>query len=70
MPAGFSVFGAVAVASALTSLAAFAYFMIGVMTSPRMGSEIRALWAIVLLLGNTVGFPVYRYVAWWRRRAR
>ena len=70
LPAGFYVFGALTGATALTSILAFAYFMIDAMTSPHMTGDSRGLWAIVLLLGNTIAFPVYWYVAWWRRRAR
>jgi hypothetical protein len=69
-PDAFYAFAALMVASAATTIVALVYFMIDAFMSPHVAHESRILWAAVLLLGNSVAFPVYWYVAWWRRRAR
>jgi hypothetical protein len=69
-PTSFYATGALLIAGAATSLIAFAYFLIDAMVSPHLPQDSRAVWAVVLLFGNVVVFPVYWYVAWWRRRAR
>jgi hypothetical protein len=69
-PTSFYASGVFLLASAATSLIAFAYFLIDAMVSPYVPQDNRAVWAVVLLFGNVVAFPVYWYVAWWRRRAR
>jgi hypothetical protein len=69
-PAGLSASVLLFGACAATSCAAFAYFLVDVMVSPHVPQGNRAVWAVVLLFGNVVAFPVYWYVAWWRRRTR
>jgi hypothetical protein len=69
-PAGLSASVLLFGACAATSLAAFAYFLCDAMVSAHVAQDTRAVWAVVLLFGNVVAFPVYWYVAWWCRRAR
>jgi hypothetical protein len=69
-PAGLSASVLLFGTCAATSLAAFAYFLVDAMVSRHVPQDSRAVWVVVLLFGNVVAFPVYWYVAWWRRRAR
>ena len=69
-PTSFYASGVLLLAGAATSLIAFVSFLIDAMVSPHVPQDSRAVWVVVLLFGNVVAFPVYWYVAWWRRRAR
>jgi len=43
-----------------------ALFMINVFGNPRVASDKKALWAVVIFLGNVFAFPVYWYLYVWR----
>jgi hypothetical protein len=54
---------------AAASLVALIALLVDAFTSPRVAGDARLVWALVLLFGNVLGYPIYWYVVHWRRPA-
>jgi hypothetical protein len=64
--AGFFLFLALCVGLGLFSMALVVYYMVFIFRSDRVKAEHKALWAIVLFVGNAIGFPLFWYFYFWR----
>jgi hypothetical protein len=70
-PAGietsFAHYGALVLAAGIVTVVALVVLLIDMVTNVTVGADQRLLWALVLLLANVVGYPVYWYAVHWRR---
>lgn len=64
--AGFFLFLALCVGLGLFSMALVVYYMVFIFRSDRVKGEHKALWAIVLFMGNAIGIPLFWYFYFWR----
>jgi len=64
--AGFFLFLALCVGLGLFSMALVVYYMVFIFRSDRVKAEHKALWAIVLFMGNAIGIPLFWYFYFWR----
>ena len=64
--ASFFLFLALCVGLGLFSMALVAYYMVFIFRSDRVKAEHKALWAIVLFMGNAIGIPLFWFFYFWR----
>ena len=67
-----SAFGTIFVVHLVTMvwiLALTAFYVVNVFRNPRVAENQRALWAVVIFLGNVFAMPVYSYLYIWRAPA-
>lgn len=63
---GFFLLLSLCMGLGLFSVALLAYFVLFIFRSDRVRAEHKALWAIVLFMGNAIGFPLFWFVYFWR----
>jgi hypothetical protein len=64
--AGFFLFLTMTVGLGLFSVALVGYYVFFIFCSERVRAEDKALWAIVLFMGNVIGIPIFWFVYFWR----
>jgi hypothetical protein len=48
------------------SMALLAFYIADAARNPAVAADHRAVWILVLLIGNALAFPAYWFVFWWR----
>jgi len=64
--AAFFLLLALCMGLGLLSVALLIYFVLFIFRSERVKAEHKALWAIVLFMGNAIGFPIFWFIYFWR----
>ncbi len=66
VPKWFIVFLLFHIMTGLLVIGLMIFYIVDLFRNPRVPGEMKALWAIVLFLGNLVSMPVYWYLYIWR----
>jgi hypothetical protein len=65
MPVGFFVLMALHVGTMLSMIALTAFYIVYLFKTDRVTGDKKALWAVVLFLGNVFAMPVFFYLYVW-----
>ena len=66
----FQVLLAVHIGTMLIMAALLVFYIVHVFKNPAIAGDKRALWAVVLFMGNVIAMPVYWFLYVWREPAR
>jgi hypothetical protein len=66
LPLGFAVFFLLHVCAILLSFVLIAFYIVHLFRTNVVPNDKKALWAVVLFLGNFLAMPVYWYLYLWR----
>ena len=66
MPAMFMIIFAFHLLTMLEVLALIVFYIVHLFKTPAVRQDMKALWAVVLFLGNMLAMPVYWYLYIWK----
>jgi hypothetical protein len=69
MPAMFAMIFGLHILTMLIIVALTVFYIVNVFKNDRVNKDQKALWAIVIFLGNMIAMPIYWYLYIWREPA-